>query len=98
MVLTCALVRYGDDEIKYEEVCRVLIQTMVAAAVDLSIPSEVPTGSGMTRLHLAIDLEAESIVQLLIENGADISALDTYRQSKFESTLTFIRRKIKNIN
>jgi len=83
--LTCALVRYGDDETKYEEVCRVLIQAMVAAGADLSIPSEVPTGSGMTPLHLAIDLEAESIVRLLIENGADISALDTYRQSKIEN-------------
>ena len=82
--LTCALVRYGDDEIKYEEVCRVLIQAMVATGADLSIPSEVPTGSGMTPLHLAIDLEAESIVWLLIENGADISALDTYRQSKLK--------------
>jgi ankyrin repeat protein len=84
--LTCALVRYGDDEIKYEEVCRILIQAMVAAGADLSVPSEVPTGSGMTPLHLAIDLEAESVVQLLIENGAEISVLDTDRQSKIEST------------
>lgn len=96
--LTCALVRYADDEVYYEEVCRILIQEMVAAGVDLSIPAEVPTGSEMTPLHLAIDLEANSIVRLLIENGADISALDTDRQSKIENTLTFIRREIKIIN
>ncbi|MCJ1478906.1 hypothetical protein MMC13_007590 [Lambiella insularis] len=83
--LTCALVRYGDDEVKYEEVCRVLIQAMVVAGADLSVPSEVPTGSGMTPLHLAVDLKAESIVRLLIENGADISALDEYSQLKIEN-------------
>jgi ankyrin repeat protein len=89
--LTCALVRYGDDEIRYEEVCRILIQAMVGTGADLSVPSEVPTGSNMTPLHLAIDLEAESIVQLLIANGAKISALDTERQSKIQSTSTFSR-------
>jgi ankyrin repeat protein len=74
--LTCSLVRYGDDEIKHEKTCQVLIQAMSAAGADLSLPAEVPTGSGLTPLHLAASLGAESVARLLIEKGADVFALD----------------------
>jgi len=79
--LTCSLVRYKDNEIIHEKICRVLIGAMNAAGADFSVPSENPLGSGITPLHLTADLGAESLGRLLIDSGADALALDQSERS-----------------
>lgn len=79
--LTCALVRYLDDAEEYEAICKVLINAMKEAGSNFNTKAEIPEGctipgTELTDLHLAAGVGAERIVGLLIENGADVLALD----------------------
>ncbi|RFU27215.1 hypothetical protein B7463_g9125, partial [Scytalidium lignicola] len=74
--LAYSLLNYDNNRVVHEQVGQVLITAMRIVKADFSAPFESRLGSQMIYLHLATDLGAKSLVQILIESAADALALD----------------------
>jgi hypothetical protein len=83
--LNLALFRYPDNPSLYEDICRLLIETIdrVDGYYDHILPSEDPLTGG-TSLHLAAQHGSETLVRLLINSGVDVLALDDEDRSAFD--------------
>jgi ankyrin repeat protein len=83
--LNLALFRYPDNPSLYEDICRLLIETIdrVNGDYDHILPSEDPLTGG-TSLHLAAQHGSETLVRLLINSRVDVMALDDKGRSALD--------------
>lgn len=100
--LHSALVRFGQERPKKEEVCRVLIKAMREKSVSVSVPttgrmrmsSTVKLYGGMSALHVAAALGALDMVTLLIDAGADMNGVDVRGRTPLVAAICYRRIEV----